>query len=97
MLIDELQGLVTFGASRDASITRTKVGAYRSLRASSPFGGYHEKWTRERHARRDAKASGGGGGGGGGQGRVYKLPLTKHPSPAPHQVFGLSGSTCTVS
>ena len=60
MLIDELQGLVTFGASRDASITRTKVGAYRSLRASSPFGGYHEKWTRERHARRDAKASGGG-------------------------------------
>ena len=67
MLIDELQGLVTFGASRDASITRTKVGAYRSLRASSPFGGYHEKWTRERHARRDAKASGGGGGGGGGR------------------------------
>ena len=62
MLIDELQGLVTFGASRDASITRTKVGAYRSLRASSPFGGYHEKWTHERHARRDAKASGGGGG-----------------------------------
>ena len=61
MLIDELQGLVTFGASRDASITRTKVGAYRSLRASSPFGGYHEKWTRERHARRDAKAIGGGG------------------------------------
>ena len=93
MLIDELQGLVTFGASRDASITRTKVGAYRSLRASSPFGGYHEKWTHERHARRDAKASGGGG----GEGRVYKLPLTKHPSPAPHQVFGLSGSTCTVS
>ena len=70
MLIDELQGLVTFGASRDASITRTKVGAYRSLRASSPFGGYHERWTHERHARRDAKASGGG------EGRVYKLPLT---------------------
>ena len=27
-----------------------------SLRASSPFGGYREKYTRERHARRDATA-----------------------------------------
>ena len=30
-----------------------------SLRASSPFGGYHEKYTRERHARGDATAGGG--------------------------------------
>ena len=29
-----------------------------SLRASSPFGGYREKYTRERHARRDATAGG---------------------------------------
>ena len=28
-----------------------------SLRASSPFGGYREKYTRERHARRDATAA----------------------------------------
>ena len=27
-----------------------------SLRASSPFGGYREKYTRERHARGDATA-----------------------------------------
>ena len=33
-----------------------------SLRASSPFGGYREQYTRERHARRDATAGGGGGG-----------------------------------
>ena len=30
-----------------------------SLRASSPFGGYREKWTREMHARGDAKAEAG--------------------------------------
>ena len=30
-----------------------------SLRASSPFGGYREKYTRERHARGDATAGGG--------------------------------------
>jgi len=30
-----------------------------SLRASSPFGGYREKYTRERHARGDAIAGGG--------------------------------------
>ena len=29
---------------------------YFSLRASSPFGGYREKYTRERHARGDATA-----------------------------------------
>ena len=32
--------------------------------------------------------------------RTLRIPLTaayKHPSPAPHQVIGLSGSTCTVS
>ena len=28
-----------------------------SLRASSPFGGYREKWTREVHVRGDAKAA----------------------------------------
>ena len=28
-----------------------------SLRASSPFGGYRKKWTREEHARGDAKAT----------------------------------------
>ena len=27
-----------------------------SLRASSPFGGYREKWTHERHARGDPSA-----------------------------------------
>ena len=32
---------------------------YSSLRASSPFGGYREKYTRERHARGDATAGGG--------------------------------------
>ena len=32
---------------------------HRSLRASSPFGGYREKYTRERHARGDATAGGG--------------------------------------
>ena len=31
----------------------------RSLRASSPFEGYREKYTRERHARGDATAGGG--------------------------------------
>ena len=31
-----------------------------SLRANSLFGGYREKWTRERHAKRDAKAGDGG-------------------------------------
>ena len=31
-----------------------------SLQSSSPFGGYREKYTRERHARGDAKAGGGG-------------------------------------
>ena len=34
-------------------------GAGGSLRASSPFGGYREKYTRERHARGDATAGGG--------------------------------------
>ena len=33
--------------------------APRSLRASSQFGGDHEKWTRERHVRGDAKAGAG--------------------------------------
>ena len=31
-----------------------------SLQATPLFGGYREKWTRERHARGDAKAGGGG-------------------------------------
>ena len=31
-----------------------------SLRANSPFGGYLEKYTRERHARGDATAGSGG-------------------------------------
>ena len=36
------------------------IGAnFTSLRASSPFGRYHEKYTRERHARGDATAGGG--------------------------------------
>ena len=35
-----------------------------SLRASSSFGGYREKSTRERHAREDETPGGGGGGGG---------------------------------
>ena len=34
-------------------------GAGGSLRASSPFGGYREKYTRERHVRGDATAGGG--------------------------------------
>ena len=34
-------------------------GAGGSLRASSPFGGYREKYTRERHARGDATAGAG--------------------------------------
>ena len=34
-----------------------------SLRASSSFGGYREKSTRERHAREDETPGGGGGGG----------------------------------
>ena len=33
-----------------------------SLRASSSFGGYREKSTRERHAREDETPGGGGGG-----------------------------------
>ena len=37
-----------------------------SLQARSPFGGYREKYTHERHARGDTKAGGEGGGGGGG-------------------------------
>ena len=36
--------------------------APRSLRASAQFGGDHEKWTRERHVRGDAKAGRGGEG-----------------------------------
>ena len=39
--------------------------APRSLRASSQFGGDHEKWTRERHVRGDAKA---------GRGRISLAP-----------------------
>ena len=31
-----------------------------SLQATPLFGGYREKWTRERHARGDAKAGDGG-------------------------------------
>ena len=34
-------------------------GGFSSLRASSLFGGYRERWTRERHARGDAKAESG--------------------------------------
>ena len=33
-----------------------------SLQARSPFGGYREKYTHERHARGDTKAGGEGGG-----------------------------------
>ena len=40
-----------------------------SLRASSSFGGYREKSTRERHARED-ETPGGGGGGGGRKGKI---------------------------
>jgi len=34
----------------------TRRYAPHSLRANSLFGGYREKWTRERHAKGDAKA-----------------------------------------
>ena len=37
-------------------VSKRLRGGFASLRASSLFGGYREKWTRERHARGDAKA-----------------------------------------
>ena len=52
---------ISFGASdgtRFIGFDTCDKGNY-SLRASSSFGGYREKYTRERHARGDATAGGG--------------------------------------
>ena len=40
-------------------VSKRLCGGFSSLRASSLFGGYREKWTHERHARGDAKAGSG--------------------------------------
>ena len=40
-------------------VSKRLRGGFSSLRASSLFGGYREKWTHERHARGDAKAGSG--------------------------------------
>ena len=42
--------------SRVASMSKNDKIVQNSLRASSPFGGYLEKWTREEHASGDAKS-----------------------------------------
>ena len=40
----------------NSNCTLAHIRYWSSLRASSPFGGYREKYTRERHARGDATA-----------------------------------------
>ena len=40
----------------NSNCTLAQIRYWSSLRASSPFGGYREKYTRERHARGDATA-----------------------------------------
>ena len=40
----------------NSNCTLAQIRYKSSLRASSPFGGYREKYTRERHARGDATA-----------------------------------------
>ena len=46
-------------ANKFSSFSKIICPILLSLRASSPFGGYREKYTRERHARGDATAGGG--------------------------------------
>ena len=40
----------------NSNCTLGQIRYWSTLRASSPFGGYREKYTRERHARGDATA-----------------------------------------
>ena len=52
--------LIKASVKRELTVLQLPInGLKTSLRASSPFGGYREKYTRERHARGDATAGGG--------------------------------------